>query len=145
MWVIRAVIHKMLNRTANWDRPRSNCSSRSSLICVYIACLMSRPFWQSTNVPKFRTFTIPPKLINLFNFVTMLAAAHEPLPLYLIETLFTASTNRADPDQAALVRATWSGPTLFSYRNMVYPTLVDWTSNFFVLCTNVKVYLFDYS
>ena len=75
----------------------------------------------------------------------MLAAAHVPLTLHLIETPFTASTNRADPDQAALVRAAWSESTLFAYGNMVYPTLVDRTSNFFVLCTNVKVYLYKYS
>ena len=25
------------------------------------------------------------------------------------------------------------------------PTLVDLTSNFFVLCTNMKIYLYDYS
>ena len=35
----------------------------------------------------------------------MLAAAQTPLTLYLIETLFTASTYRADTDQAVLVRA----------------------------------------
>ena len=34
--------------------------------------------------------------------------------------------NRADPDQAALVRAAWSGFTLFASGNMIryYPTLV---------------------
>ena len=37
--------------------------------------------------------------------------------------------------------------TLFAYGNMIRydPTQVDLTSNFFVLCTNLKVYLFDYS
>ena len=50
---------------------------------------------------------------------------------------FKAFANRADPDQAALVRA------LFAYGNMIRydPTLVDLSSNFFVLSTNVKVYL----
>ena len=38
-------------------------------------------------------------------------------------------------------------PYLFAYGNMIRydPTLVDFTSNFFVLCTNVKVYLYNYS
>ena len=66
------------------------------------------------------------------------------LTLYFKERPFNTFANRADPDQAALVR---SGSTLFTYGNMVRydPTLVDLTSNFFVLCTNVKVYLYDYS
>ena len=35
---------------------------------------------------------------------------------------------------------------LFAYGNMIryYPTLVNLTSFFFVLCTNVKVYLYNY-
>ena len=51
------------------------------------------------------------------------------------------------PNQAALVRADWSGPTLFAYGNMIRydPTLVELTSNFFVLCTTVKAYLYNYS
>ena len=66
--------------------------------------------------------------------------------LYLIETPFSTFANRADPDQAALVRAAWSGSTLFAYGNMLYdPTLVDLASNFFVQSTNVKVFLYNYS
>ena len=36
---------------------------------------------------------------------------------------------------------------MFAHGNMIRydPTLVQLTSNFFVLCTNVKVYLFNYS
>ena len=36
---------------------------------------------------------------------------------------------------------------MFAYGNMIRydPTLVDLTNNFFVLCTKVKVYLYDYS
>ena len=69
------------------------------------------------------------------------------LTLYLIEMPFNAFANKADPDQAALVRAAWSGSILFAYGNMIGydPTLEDLTSNFFVLCTNVKVYLYNYS
>ena len=46
-----------------------------------------------------------------------------------------------------LTRAAWSGSTLFVYGNMIRydPTQVDLTSNFFVLCTNMKVYLYNYS
>ena len=67
--------------------------------------------------------------------------------LYLTEMPFNTFANRANPNQAALVRAAWSGSTLFAYGNtMRYdPTLVDLTSNFFVLCTNVRVYLYNYS
>ena len=44
-----------------------------------------------------------------------------------------AFANRADPDQAALVRAACSESTLFDYGNIRYdPTLVDLTSNFYV-------------
>ena len=57
--------------------------------------------------------------------------------LYPKEAHFNTFANKADPDQA----------TLFAYRNMIRysPTLVDLISNFFVLCTNVKVYLYNYS
>ena len=68
--------------------------------------------------------------------------------LYLIETPFNTFANKADPDQAALVRAAWSGSTLVClWKNIIRydPTLVDLTSHFFVLCTNVKVYLYNYS
>ena len=66
------------------------------------------------------------------------------LTLYLIETPFYTFANRADQDQAALVR---SGSSLFDYGNMIRydPTLVDLTCNFFVLCTNMKVSLYNYS
>ena len=40
---------------------------------------------------------------------------------------------RADPDPAALVRAVWSGSTLFAFGNMV-----DLTSNLFAPCKNMK-------
>ena len=42
---------------------------------------------------------------------------------YLIETPFNTFASRADSDQAALVRAAWSGSTLFAYGNMMYPIL----------------------
>ena len=53
--------------------------------------------------------------------------------------------NRTNPDQVALVRAAWSGSPLYTYVHMIryYPTLVDPTSNFVVLCINVKVYLYN--
>ena len=39
------------------------------------------------------------------------------------------------------------GTTLFAYENVIRydPALVDLTSNFFFLCTNVKFYLYNYS
>ena len=57
--------------------------------------------------------------------------------LKLLNPLLNTFANRADPDQAALVRAAWSGSTLFAYGNLRY--------DFFVLYTNVKVYLYNYS
>ena len=67
------------------------------------------------------------------------------LTLYL-EMLSSTFANRVDQDQAALLRAVSSGSTLFAYGNMIIfdPTLVDLTRNFFVLCTNVKFYLYNH-
>ena len=59
------------------------------------------------------------------------------LTLYLIETPLNTLANSADPDQAALT----PDQDLWKYN----PTQVDLTSNFCVLCTNVKVYLCNYS
>ena len=58
---------------------------------------------------------------------------------------FDAFTNRADPDQAALTRAAWSQSSLFANGNMIRydPTLVDLTSNFLILCTNTKIYVYS--
>ena len=67
--------------------------------------------------------------------------------LYLIETLFNTFANGANPDKTAPVRAAYSGSTLFPFKNeIIYDhTLVDLTSNFFVLSKNVKVYLYNHS
>ena len=46
----------------------------------------------------------------------------DPLPKR--ETPFNAFANRADPDQAALVRAARSGSSLFAYGNMLYMYLI---------------------
>ena len=61
--------------------------------------------------------------------------------LNLIDMPFSAFANRADPDQAALVRA------MFAYGNMIRydPTQVDLTSKFFAVRTSVKVDLYNYS
>ena len=58
------------------------------------------------------------------------------LTLYLMEAPFNTSVNIADPDPAALLRAARSGSTLFALGNIIRydPTLVDLTSNFFILC-----------
>ena len=49
------------------------------------------------------------------------------LTFYLIEKPLNTFANRADPGQAALVRAAWARSTLFAYGNMIRydPTLVD--------------------
>ena len=39
--------------------------------------------------------------------------------IYHIEMPFNSFANRADPDQTALVRAAWSGSTLFAYGNII--------------------------
>ena len=62
------------------------------------------------------------------------------LTLYLIEKPFT---NRADWDQEALA---WSGSTQFAieiWYIVSYTTGPD--NNLFALCTNMKVYLYNYS
>ena len=41
------------------------------------------------------------------------------LTLNLIETPFDAFANRADPDQAALIKAACLGPTLFAFGNLI--------------------------
>ena len=60
---------------------------------------------------------------------------------------FNAIANRADPDQAALVKSCLIrvySVCLWKYE-ISDPTHVDLTSNFFVLCTKVKVYIYNYS
>ena len=77
----------------------------------------------------------PPKMTRAYVCMKILEYPHPRLNPLLHRDAFSI---RADPDQAALVR---SGSTLFAYGNMIRydPTLVDLTSNFFVLCTNVKL------
>ena len=62
---------------------------------------------------------------------------------------FNAFANRSDPDQAALVRAKSCLIRVYSVClwkcDISDPTLVDLTSNVFVLYTNMKVYLYNYS
>ena len=52
---------------------------------------------------------------------------------------FNTFANRANPDQAALIRSA------FMENDIADPILVELTSNFFVLCTTMKVYLYNYS
>ena len=68
------------------------------------------------------------------------------LTLFPIETPFNTFENRADPDQEELPdKSCLIRYTLFAYENIRYePILVDLTSNFFVLCTNMKIYLYNY-
>ena len=64
---------------------------------------------------------------------------HACLTLYPIETpLQTEQTQIRQPYKSCLIRV--YSVCLWKY-DISEPTLVDLTSNFFVLCTNVKVYL----
>ena len=60
---------------------------------------------------------------------------------------FNALANRADPDQAALVRAAWSGSTLFAFGHMIRydPSLVNLTNNFFALVVPKFIYVIIHS
>ena len=54
------------------------------------------------------------QLILIYSFWESASRRHHlSLTLYPIETPFDAFANRADPDQAALGRAAWSGSSLF--------------------------------
>ena len=69
----------------------------------------------------------------------------DPLPH---SDAFLHSANRADPDQAALIRASCLIRiySVFLWNMIRYdPTLVNLASIFVVLCTNVKIYLCNYS
>ena len=61
------------------------------------------------------------------------------LTLYLIEKPFNAFVNRAVSDQ---IRVYYN--CLWKY-DISDPTLVDLTSNIFVLYTNINIYLYNYS
>ena len=65
------------------------------------------------------------------------------LNLYLIETPYNMFANRADPNQAALVRAAWSGSALFAYGNMIYLIQHKWIWQVFLL--NVPTWKFIYT
>ena len=67
---------------------------------------------------------------------------HVLTPVYLIETPFNAFANRADLNQAAPTRV--YSICLWKY-DTANPTHMNLTSNSFVLCTNMKVYLYNYS
>ena len=54
-----------------------------------------------------------------YSFLTKLCVMGT-LTLKLIKMPFNTFANRADPDQAALVRTALSGSTLFAYGNMIY-------------------------
>ena len=67
--------------------------------------------------------------------------------IMLIETTFNPFAKRPDPDKKALVRAAWSGSPLYAYGYMIIydPKVVDLMCKLFVLCTNVKLYLYKFS
>ena len=71
--------------------------------------------------------------------------------LYFIGMPFKVFFKQSRPRSGSsyIVGASWSQSTLFAYRNMIILLsdlpLVDLTSNFIVLCTNMKVYIYNYS
>ena len=67
------------------------------------------------------------------------------LTVYLMEMPFGTFANRADPDQAALIYKRVYSFIAYGNRIRYDPTLLDLASNFFVLCSNMKVYLYNYS
>ena len=68
------------------------------------------------------------------------------LTTYLIETPFNVFSNIGDPDQAALMSCLIRGYSVCLWKyDISDPTKVDLTSNFFVLCTNMKVYIIIHS
>ena len=80
--------------------------------------------------------------------ITYLAPDKYSLTLYLIiEMHLNAFANRVDPDQAALVRAAWSGSTPFAIE--IWYILHNWTwqiiSLFHVPTWRKLLYLYNYS
>ena len=68
------------------------------------------------------------------------------LILYLIEMPFNAFANKADPDRAALVKLPDQALICFLLKyDTSDPTLLNLTDNLFVLCSKMKVYLYNYS
>ena len=68
------------------------------------------------------------------------------LTFSLIEAPFDTFANRADPDQGLLclhIGSSFKSCLIRVYSVMIRydPTLKDLTRNFFVLCTNVKVFI----
>ena len=71
------------------------------------------------------TFPLPTYFLgNLITFLKTVLTKLNLADLIRIYLLFHShDESRADPDQAALVRAAWSGSTLFAHGYMVYLTL----------------------
>ena len=83
----------------------------------------------------------------LINFVAAawLCYIQISVNLYLIEMPFKAFANRANPDQAALLPDQGLLCLLMEIWYISDLTQVDLTSIFFVLCTNMNFYLYNYS
>ena len=116
--------------------PWSDCSKCSSLIWVHIVCNIcyqsSRPhlsdmaekglkYCHQEVLPTTGQFScIRPRQEGKFHCLEC-----KPLtPNLIASNIFE---NRVDPDQAALVKAAWSGSTLFAYGHMIYLILHKWT------------------
>ena len=87
-----------------------------SLENFYIHRIMRRPVALR---PLALSFLFP--LNNSANGIgNAVSPIHNELKRFYVKTPFNTFANRAEPDQAALVRAAWSGSTLFAYGNMIY-------------------------
>ena len=64
--VIRAGIHKMFVRIANWEDPDQTASKKQSNL--HLGCLSSS-FGQATSVRNFRTFTVRTVLFGKFGYI----------------------------------------------------------------------------
>ena len=95
-----------------------------------------------SNEYKFEPYYINARLVGFIPFF------YTFLTLYPIETPFDAFANRADPDQAALVRAAWSVSTLFAYGNMTWkydisdPTLVVLTRILYSMYQHESLFIY---
>ena len=114
--------------------------------CHHVACVCVLTEWQSQSKKNKKNWRLgfffsklgKKHLNSIWNgvkFRLLSTQIKNPWTLYGIETPFNPFANRAG----------WSGCTLFSYGNVIRydPTLVDLTSNFFVLC-NVQTWKFNY-
>ena len=99
---------------------------------ITIQTLLNSGIYNSTNLQQSACLVTNQIAVPMFLSLT----------LYLIDMPFNSFANRTDPDQTALV---WVYSVCLWKYESADPKLVGLPSNFFVLCTNMKVYLYNYS